>query len=185
MNALTRQRDARVMVWEPWSVWLTLQVVPWVPLLAVSLLWLAAYPTPAAASQPAGSGLLGGLAAHLTAAAAGLWVRFDGAVDRFVIAPYLHHGTLVLAGAFTLVTLPAVLLYHREPESLTPEAVLRLCSIYAALGFIPSLVDLAAPQELPLRQRTWWQITLLVLATTLITHHGAHRLHPHRRPPHD
>ena len=185
MDALTRQREARVMVWEPWSVWLTLQVLPWVPLLAVSLLWLAAYPTPEAVHWPEGSGPFRGLAARLTAAAAGLWVRYDGAVDRFVIAPYFHHTTLVLAGAFALVTLPAVLLYHRNPELLTPESVLRLCSIYVALGLIPLLVDLAAPQELPLRQRTWWQITLLVVATTLITHHGAHRLHRHRRLPHD
>jgi hypothetical protein len=185
MDALTRQREARVMVWEPWSVWLTLQVLPWVPLLAVSLLWLIAYPTPVAVHWPEGSAPLGGLAARLTAAAAGLWIRYDGAVDRFVIAPYFHHTTLVLAGAFALVTLPAVLLYHRNPELLTPESVLRLCSIYVALGLIPLLVDLAAPQELPLRQRTWWQITLLVVATTLITHHGAHRLHRHRRLSHD
>ncbi|MGC8854673.1 MAG: hypothetical protein ACP5OY_07175 [Halothiobacillaceae bacterium] len=185
MNTWARQREARVMVWEPWSVWLTLQVLPWVPLLAISLLWLAAYVTPEAISRPSGSGLLGGLTVHLTAVVVGLWMRYDRAVDRFVMGPYLHHGTLVLAAASALVTLPTVLLYHRMPERLTPEAVLRLCSTYAALGLIPFLVDLAAPPSLTLRQRTWWQITLLVVTTTFITHHSAQRLHPHRRPPHE
>jgi hypothetical protein len=157
---MSNDTQSRVVVWEPFSTYLTLNALAAVPFIVPALMWMLAYFQPVTINH-----------SHVAAGIARLWYHSNTLVDRFVLVPYYEHSGLTLFACVMLTLVPAAHYYYRTREArpfflLTPSL-----SVWAT-PFIVSLLTFQATA----RHSTWFEITFLLCSAFFAFRYWTRRL---------
>lgn len=143
----------RVVVWEPYSTYIALNALTLAPFIIPAVMWILAYFQPTAFNST-----------HVANAVARIWFYSNTLVDRYALIPYYNHSSFVLLVLLTLTLIPAAFFYYRTARTQTVFSASLLLVPSFLLSLIPLLVNsLFATANA--RHTTWWEMTLLFLAT--------------------
>lgn len=168
---MSSDTQPRVVVWEPFSTYVTLRALSVAPFLVPAIMWIAAYFGPSQFNH-----------SNTAAALARLWYRSNLLVDRFLLFPYYNHPNTFVLACLLICAVPVALFHYRTRALFrSTSSTVLLCAAGLLLVLVPLLVHAFAPSGASTRHLTWWEITALFATTATFTRHYTAKLSKHTK----